>query len=164
MQMKTALKLVLVLTCVSVVWAVQSKPAAAPDDQQKAIEKAVLEVHAKMAEAEKNRDIDKFFSFIPDFDKGCIIQDGVLFKTRQEALDAVKAGFQRLSKVERKYDQMYVTVISPEAALLTGTGTIAVTTSDGQTLGGPFAVSMVFVVRDGQWRLLQGHYSTPSPR
>ncbi len=162
--MKTALKVTLVLACVSVAWAVSGGSPNVPADQQKAIEKAVLEVHAKIAEAEKNRDMDKFFSFIVDFDKGCIIQDGTLFKTRKEALDVVKAGFQGLSKVERKYDQTYVTVISPEAALVTGTGTVSVTTSDGQTLGGPFAVSMVFVVRDGQWKLLQGHYSTPSPR
>ncbi len=162
--MKMAVKIALVFLCVSVVWAAQNSTPRAADEQQKAIEKAVLEVHAKMMEAEKNRDMDRFFSYIQDFDKGCIIQDGRLFKTRKEALDAVKEPFQRLSKVERKYDQMYVTVISPEAALLTGTGTVSVTTSDGQTLAGPFAVSMVFVVRDGQWKLLQGHYSTPNQR
>jgi uncharacterized protein (TIGR02246 family) len=162
--MKMAVKVTLVLACVSVLWAAQSNSRPATDESQKAIEKAVLEVNAKMTEAEKNRDMDKFFSFILDFDKGCIIQDGALFKTRKEALDAVKTGFQRLSKVERKYDQTYVTVISSEAALLTGTGTVVATTSDGQTAGGPFAVSMVLVVRDGQWKVLQGHYSTPNQR
>ncbi len=162
--MRMAVKIALVFLCASVVWAAQNSTPRAGDEQQKAIEKAVLEVHAKMAEAEKNRDMDRFFSFITDFDKGCIIQDGRLYKTRQEALDAVKAGFQRLSKVERKYDQTYVTVVSPEVALLTGTGAIMVTTSDGQTLGGPFAVSMVFAVRDGQWKVVQGHYSTPNPQ
>jgi hypothetical protein len=123
----------------------------------------VLETHAKMMAAEKNLDADKFFECIADFDKGLIIQDGTLFKTRQEALDVVKAGFQGVTKVERKYDQTYVTVLSPEIALLTASGTSSATLSDGRTLSGPFAASMVFVLKEGQWKLLQGHYSTPNP-
>jgi hypothetical protein len=155
---------VLILVCVSVVWAVQSNPPRVGDEQQKAVEKAVLETHARIMEAERSRDADKFFEFIPDFDKGLIIQDGTLFKTRQEALDTVRAGFQAVAKVERTYEQTYVTVLSSQAALLTAKGTSSITLSDGRTLGGPFAASMVFVLRDGQWKLLQGHYSTPNPQ
>jgi hypothetical protein len=129
-----------------------------------AIEKAALAAQAKLAEAEKALDAEKFFSYIPDFDKGLIIQDGVLFKTRQEALDTVRTGFRGVSKIERTYDQTYVTVISPEAALLTASGISSVTLSDGRTLTSPFAVSMVFVLRDRQWRLLHGHYSAPNAR
>jgi uncharacterized protein (TIGR02246 family) len=161
--MKMAVKIILALACVSVVWAAQSNPSRASNEQQ-AIEKVVLETHAKIIEAEKNRDADKFFEFIPDFDKGLIIQNGTLFKTRQEALSAVKAGFQGFAKVERKYDQAYVTVLSPGAALLTATGTITATASDGQTFSSPYAASMVFVLKDGQWKMLQGHYSTPNSR
>lgn len=135
-----------------------------PTSDTAAIEKAVLAVHAEMAEAEKALDAEKFFSYIPDFDKGLVIQDGTVFKTRQEALDTVKAGFQGISGVKRMYDQTYVTVISPEAALLTARGTSSVTLSDGRILNGPFAVSSLFVLRDGQWKLLHGHYSLPNPR
>lgn len=162
--MKIAVKLILALACVSVVWGVQGGTPRVGDEQQKAVEKAVLETHAKIIEAEKNRDADKFFAFIPDFDTGLIIQDGTLFKTRQEALDAVKAGFEGVTKIERNCDQTYVTVLSPRVALLTTKGTSSATLSDGRTLSGPFAASMVFVLRDGQWKLLQGHYSTPNPR
>ncbi len=160
---KTA-KVVLVLVCVSVVWAVQSSPSPMSEEMQKTVENAVLETHAKMAEAEKNLDAEEFFACIPDFDKGLIIQDGVLFRTRQEALDTVRRGFQGITKVERTYDRTYVTVISPETALLTANGTSSVTLGDGRTLTGPFATSMVFVLRDGQWKLLHGHYSIPNPR
>jgi hypothetical protein len=160
--MKMRWKIVLVLACLSVAWAVQSPPAEISADQQKAIEKAVLETHAKLIEAEKSLNADKFFAFIPDFDKGLIIQDGTLFKTRQEAMDTVRTGFQGVAKVDRTCDQTYVTILSSQAALLTTKGTFFVTLSDGQRLGGPFAASMVFVLRDGQWKLLQGHYSRPA--
>ena len=161
--MSNVIKAVVVLACVSIVWAAQSNTGGMSAEQHKAIEKAVLEVHGKMMEAEKSLDAEKFFSHIADFDKGLIIQDGMLFKTRQEALDAVEMGFQSVAKVERTYNQTYVTVPSPKTALLTAQGTSSVTLSDGRTLSGPFAASMVFVLRGGQWMLLQGHYSTPNP-
>ncbi len=165
--MSNVIKVVLVLACVSIVWAAQSNQGnlgGVTAEQQKAIEKAVLEVHAKIIEAEKSRDAEKFFAYVPDFDKGLIIQDGTLFKTRQEAMDTVEMGFQAVTKVQRTCDQQYVTVLSPGMALLTATGTYSFTLTDGRTLAGPFAASMIFVLRDGQWKLLQGHYSTPNPQ
>jgi len=162
--MSNIVKAILAVACLSIVWAAESSRTVMPAEQQKAIEKAVLQTHAKIAEAEKSMDTEKFFTYIPDFDKGLIIQDGVLFKTRQEALNTVRAGFERVSKLERAYDETYVTVLSPEAALLSTKGTSSVTLADGRTFSSPFAASMVFTLRDGQWKLLQGHYSIPNPR
>ena len=126
------------------------------------VEKAVLEANARMMQASNSLDADKFFAFILDSDKGPIIQDGQVFRTRAAALDVVRAGFQGMSKIDRKYNQTYVTVISPETALLTASGSYTATLSDGQTvMSGPFAVSLVWVLRDGQWKVLHGHYSTP---
>ncbi len=127
-----------------------------------AIEKAVLEAHAGMIQAEKALDADRFFEYILDYDKGLIIQDGKVFRTRQEAFDAVKAGFQRLAGIERTYDQTFVNVISPDTALVTAQGTSSVTLQDGRKLNIPFAASSLFVLRDGRWKLLHGHYSTPN--
>jgi hypothetical protein len=154
------------LTVVIIVGAIVVVSQADRDSMsdQAAIEKAVLAAHAKMSEAEKALDPEKFFANIPDFDKGLIIQDGVLFETRREALDTIRAGFQRVSKVERTFDRTFVTFVSPKTALLTANGISSVTLDDGRTLTAPFAASMVFVLRDGRWRLLHGHYSSPNPR
>jgi ketosteroid isomerase-like protein len=156
-------KIIFILACVSIVWAVQSDKNAISIEQQ-AIEKAVLKTHLQMTQADNNLDVDKFFSYILDFDKGLIIQDGRLFKTRQEAYETVKQGFEGISQVKRSYEQTYATVISPEVALLTARGTSTVTLSDGRVFSGPFAVSLVFVLRDGQWKVLHGHYSVPNTR
>jgi hypothetical protein len=156
--------LALACACVSVVSAARSGQGNTTAEQRKAVEKAVLETHARIAQAEEELDAEKLFAYIPDFDKGLIVQDGTLFKTRQEALDAVTAGFQGVGRVDRAYEERYVTVLSAEAALLTAKGTSSVTLSDGRALSGPFAASMVFVLRDGQWRLLHGHYSIPNSR
>ena len=162
--MSNFFKVIVVLACVSVVVATQNGKTAIPLEQQKTIEKEVLKTHIQMTQADSNLDVDKFFSYILDFDKGLIIQDGRLFKTRQEAYEAVKEGYEGIYQLKRTYEQTYVTVISPEAALLTARGSSTVTLSDGQTLSSPFAVSMIYVLRDGKWKVLHGHYSIPNPR
>jgi hypothetical protein len=155
-------KIIIVLTyvCVTCVVAFQTSQGAANNDA--AIQQAVLKVHQRMTDA--GLDVDRFFDCILDFDNGMIIQDGTLFKTRGEAYDAVRRGYDGLSKVERVYDQTYVQVMSSESALLTGTGSTKVTLTDGRTFDSQFAVSMVFVLREGQWKVLHGHYSVPNPR
>jgi ketosteroid isomerase-like protein len=122
----------------------------------------VLEANAQVTQASNSLDVDRFFAYILDSDKGPVIQDGRLFKTRAEALEAVRAGFQGVTKAERRYDQTFVTVLSPQAALLTAAGSSTATLSGGQTLTSPFALSLVFVLRDGQWKILHGHYSIPN--
>lgn len=135
----------------------QPKPASIPS----AIEKAVLETNDKMTRAADILNAEAFFDYIVNTDKTPVIQNGVLFETRQEALQAVKRGFAGLSKTERHFDRPQVTVLSPDAALLTSTGTVFATLPDGRTLTNRFAVSLVFVQKEGRWLLLHGHYSAP---
>lgn len=162
--MSTALRVIIILACVSVVLAVQSNTGNMSLEQQQTIEKTVLKTYEQMNQADSNLDADKFFSYILDFDKGLIVQDGRLFKTRQEAYETVKKGFEGISQLKRTYEQTYVTAISPETVLLVAQGTSTVTLSDGQVFNGPFAVSLIYVLRDGQWKVLHGHYSIPNPR
>jgi ketosteroid isomerase-like protein len=140
----------------------QQKPIE-PDRSEQAITKAVLETNAKMTQAANSLDVDAFFSYILDTDKGLIIQNGTIFKTRQEAMEAVKRGFMGLAKVDRQFVNPQVTVISPDVALLASEGSVTATLTDGRTIdGGRFAVSLVFVRKEGQWKVLHGHYSMPA--
>ena len=127
------------------------------------IVQAVLAANARMNDAANRLDTEAFFAFIVDSDESRIIQDGKLFKTRAEAMAAVRQGSQRVLKVERIFDEPHVTVLAPDTALLTADGTNSVTLQDGRTFQGRFAVSLVFVLRDGHWKLLHGHYSLPNP-
>ena len=129
-----------------------------------AVEAAVLEAHHQMTAAAEALDAEEFFAFILDSARGPVIEDGRLFANRADALEAVRTGFEGVASVERVYETTDVTVISEEAALLTGNGTSTVTLQDGRRLDGRFAVSLVFVLRDGAWRVLHGHYSIPNPR
>jgi ketosteroid isomerase-like protein len=129
-----------------------------------AIEKAVLEANAKMIQAAENLDAEGFFDWILDSVKGPVIQDGKLLLSRQEALEAVKRGFQGVARVKYQLDRTYVSAISPEVALLTAEGTSTATLEDGRTFSAPFALSEVFVLREGKWKVLHAHQSVPNSR
>jgi ketosteroid isomerase-like protein len=158
MFMRKIVAVVVVLALGALVLAVESGSTVA---NQEAIEKAVVEANGRIIQASNSLDADKFFGFILDSDKGAIIQDGQLFKTRAEALEVVRMGFQATARMDRRFNQTYVTVLSPTTALLTGTGSYTATLQDGGTASGTFAASLVFVLKDGQWKILHGHYSTP---
>jgi len=152
---------ILLPLALSLAAALPLRAVAAPTDP--AVVQAVLDANTRMTEAADRRDTDAFFAGIVDSDETRIIQDGKLFKTRAEAMAAVRAGSQAIAKLERRFDNTHVTTLASGVALLTAEGTSAVTLQDGRTFSGPFAVSLVFVLRDGQWKLFHGHYSLPNP-
>ena len=146
------------------VLAAASRSTAQAPTSDPVIVQAVLAANARLTDAANRLDPDAFFAGIVDSDETRIIQDGKLFKTRAEAMAAVRQGSQGVAKLERRFDDPHVTVLSPGVALLTADGTTAATLQDGRTFNGRFAVSLVFGLRDGRWLLLHGHYSLPNPR
>ncbi len=136
------------------------KPLTGADSA--AVVKAVLDVHAKMTEAANNPDAGKMFETILDAGPGTIIQNGVFMESKQDALESVRRGMQGVARMSRVYNQIRVTVLSRDIALLTGEGTASIRLDDFRTLSRPFAVSEVFVLRDGQWMVLHGHHSVPA--
>jgi hypothetical protein len=141
--------------------ALSLRAVAAPPDP--AVVQAVLDANARLNDAACRLDTDAFFAGIVDSDETRIIQDGKLFKTRAEAMAAVRLGSQGIAKLERRFEDPHVVLHAPDAALLTAEGTTTFTLTDGRTLSRPFAVSLVFVLRKGQWLLFHGHYSVPNP-
>ena len=139
----------------------QTKPAV-PDEP--AIRKAVLETNAKMTQAANSLDVDGLFSYILDSDQATIIQNGTVFVSRQDAYQAVKRGLTGLVKVNRTFDNPRVTVLSADVALLAAEGAITATLADGRGITNRFAVSQVYLLKEGRWKLVQGHYSMPVNR
>lgn len=132
------------------------------ESEKSRMEQEVLAANAEMNKAAESLDVGKFFARILDEAQGPIIQDGRLFRTRDEAKTVVERGYQGVQSMNRTFDQTYVTVLSKEVALLTSSGTSKIVLMDGRSFEAPFAVSLVFVLRDGQWKVLQGHYSVPN--
>jgi ketosteroid isomerase-like protein len=132
------------------------------DSTRQAVEKAVLETHSRMTAAAQDRDAEKMFAFILDAGPGTIIQNGAYLNSRQDALEAVKKGMEGVTKVERSFKQTRVTVLASDIALLTGNGTTTITLMDGRVISSPIALTELFVLKDGEWKLLHGHHSVPN--
>jgi len=135
--------------------------ASLDEETVAAVTQAVLAVNDAMTQAGNSGDVEALFARIVD-GANPIIQDGRLFATKLEAQQVVEQGYQGIAKLERAFAQPAVTVLSPTAALLTAAGTTSVVLEDGRTFSSPFAVTLVFVLTDGEWRVLHGHYSVPN--
>ncbi len=163
--MNNKLKAILLLTCVSVVWAAQNDKNNIIKEQQAAIEEAILKVHSEMMKAGENRDAEALFSHVLDMNKGVIVQDGKISMTRQEALDTTRQALQGLKDISYKYNQKHITVISPTIALWVADGTTSATFLESELkINVSFAESIVFVLKDGQWKVFHAHRSVPNPR
>ena len=125
------------------------------------IQKAVLARLAEIQNAAQALDPDKVFSFVLENDAGALAQNGKLFLTRKEALDSTKQGFQGLQKVDYRFAQQHVTLLSPTVALATGEGSTSATMDDGRTFTTRFAQSVVLVLTNGEWKVFHAHRSFP---
>jgi hypothetical protein len=130
----------------------------------KSVEEAVLAVHAEMTRAGEAVDADRLFGYMLDTDKGSIIQNGVILATRQEALERVRGDLRGIRSLQYRWQRQYVTVLTPEAALLVAEGESVVTTTSGSSFAVPFAQTVVFVLRDGGWKAIHAHQSSPLAR
>ena len=127
----------------------------------KSVEDAVWAVSAEMTRAGEAVDADRLFSHMLETDKGSVIQNGVVLATRQEALERVRSNLRGISKIQYHWKRQYVTVLSPEVAVLTAEGDSTATTTAGNTFTTPFAQTVVFVLRAGGWKVIHAHQSSP---
>ena len=127
----------------------------------KSVEDAVLAVSAEMTKAGEAADADRLFGYMLETDKGSVIQNGVLMATRQEALERVRTNLGGISRIQYRWKRQYVTVLSPEVAVLAAEGESTATTTAGETFTAPFAQTVVFVLRGGTWKAIHAHQSSP---
>ena len=137
-------------------------PASRADS--KTVEEAVLAVQADMTKAAEAVDADRLFGYMLDTDKGSLIQGGRILATRQEALERTRGDLVGIRSLQYRWLRQYVTVLSPENALLVAEGESVVTTTSGASFSVPFAQTVVFVLRDGDWKAIHAHQSSPQLR
>lgn len=160
--MKKVICLMAVLSIILLMGA--KKKACCPKENAKCqtIEKAILQTHAEILKAAEATDIEKLYSFVLDHDKGAIAQNGQLYTTHEEAVNATKQAFEGLQSIRYQFDKKLVNVLCPTIAVLTSSGSTVVVTNSGRTITTPFANTSVFVLQDDQWKIAHGHHSIPN--
>ena len=161
--MKTLFQILIVLVFTLVAWAGEEEKAEATVEQKQQTEKAIIKVHENMMEAAENLDPNALFAYVLDMKRGVIIQDGRVLMTRQEALESTKQNLQGLKDVSYNYKSKLITMISPTVALWVAQGTTSATIVDTNThISIDFAESIIFTLKDKQWKVLHAHRSTPN--
>jgi ketosteroid isomerase-like protein len=126
-----------------------------------AVAQAVLAANRQVTAAAEARDLEGLFGFMVETAKGSIVQNGVLSLTPQDAKARVAPGFRAPVKVTYRWKQHHVTVLSSEAALLVSEGETIITAPNADPVSVPFVQSAVWVRRDGAWKILHAHQSSP---
>ncbi|MCL4705462.1 nuclear transport factor 2 family protein [bacterium] len=160
--MSNTMRAFLVMACVPFVLMAQHDAKKMSSEQQQTIEQAIIDTQAKMQQAAQRGDVDALYAYVLEMDKGVIIEDGRIRWTRQDALNATKQGLQGLKDLVYSYTKKNVTAISPDAALWVGEGTSSATLQDGRKISVPFAESILFVQKEGQWKVFHAHRSVPN--
>jgi hypothetical protein len=161
--MASIIKIAFIATLLSLCSCCQNKQTLT-ESESRAIEKKINEIYAEITKAAESVDAEKLFGYVSETNKGSLIQGGKIVLTRQEALDSYKKNSRGIKKVDYKIDRQYVTVISPETALLVAEGGYEATTTEGKIFGSPFAQTVIFVLRNKEWKVFHSHTSSPVGR
>jgi uncharacterized protein (TIGR02246 family) len=139
-----------------------SAPAAAAGSDQSATEKAVLEAMSKIEQAAEGLQASRFSEMVVP--EGSVIQNGKLFPSREEAQRSIELAYQNVEKQDITFRELHVTVVAPTVALVTAESDSSATLADGRTVSATVAWTVLFVLRDGQWKVLHAHTSVPPRR
>ena len=138
----------------------QTGGSALLSDVEKAVELRLTEIQA----AAQALDPEKVFSSVLENDKGALVEDGKLHRTRDDALQSTQRGFRRLKKIDYQFDQQHITLLSRSVALAVGEGSTSATTVDGKTFHTRFAQTVILTLNDGEWKVIHAHRSFPRQR
>lgn len=162
MRAITGFTFLAVVTTVSCRFAATGEPLR--PDERAAIEQAVLACHDQTLAAAEALDLDRLLSFVADTDRGSMISNGRLFLTRGDTVANTQERFKGIKAIRYETHERHLTVLSRTSALMTTTGLAYATTTDGRAFSVPYAQTIVFVLKDGAWRVLHMHSSSPPQR
>jgi hypothetical protein len=152
---------IIVLSSITVLSIARSNQNAISPAQKKNIEGEILKAQVEMKRAAEKLDADTLYKFVLDVNN-VIIENGILKSTWKNAYDTTKQGFQGIKELSYTYNHTNINVISPITAIWTGSGLTNATLTDGRKITIDFAETIVFVLQDGNWKVLHAHRSSPN--
>ena len=148
----------------AIAWA--SLPAAAISSQPAkgiaAIEQAVLAEAGRNWDAAQEADVTAMMAPLLSTEKGAYVAQSEVWWTRDDTVAFYAVAFENVARQELDWERETVTVLSPTAALYLGKGVYRQYDRENQLLiESPHAVTIIFVLVDGHWRIRHLHQSFP---
>jgi uncharacterized protein (TIGR02246 family) len=130
-----------------------------PGSQASEAEKAVLAALAKIKQAAETLQASSLSELV--LPQATVIQNGTLFRSRDEFQQAIDAAYKNLEKQEINFRRQQVTMVAPTVALVTAEAEGTSTLAGGTIVSGTSAWTVLFVLTDNQWKVLHAHTSVP---
>ena len=153
--------IILIIAVLTVAPVVQAEVSQADEARIKA---EIMQVHDNMKAAAVAGNVDALYAHVSEKLNEAIIEDGELYKNREEAMASSRRGFKRTADLEYNYTHQKITVLCPTLVLWVADGSASATRKNGSTRSAPFAETIVFTLEDGKWKVLHAHRSAPDPR
>jgi hypothetical protein len=139
-------------------------PAPAPQAelgsaQKAAIADTVTMLASQLFEAENKRDADVFISQATDDPDFRYVSSGNLFPSKDSLSRAAHARVKSLKSLTYTLKTSGVTVLAPDAAVFTGAYDETAVDSVGKSLTFRDGWTAVYARRNGQWKIVHGHFS-----
>ena len=137
-------------------------PEICPDEMFPVIRDAVMAQASKLNAAAEAADLVATFGDALDTDNGMYAADGGLVWTKNDTMAVLAPYFESIVRQELDYSREEVIVLSASSALYVAEGSYRGYDADGQLVAeSPQAITMVFVLDGGNWRVAHLHQSFP---
>ncbi len=138
------------------------------DRQRTAIADTVKQLAKALFDAENQRNADVFIGQATDDPDFHYISSGNLFPSKDSLSRAAHSRVKSLKALTYTLKDGYVTVLSPDAAVFTGSYDEVAVDSAGKSAQFRDGWTAVYARRHGQWKIVHGHFSrapaTPASR
>ena len=153
-----------VVLTVGLVWFIGSSGERRLDRMENEEQKKILAAYDQMISSAEALNIDGLFSHVIENDQGAVVINGELFLTRAASLERTRANFSGIARLKYRIAERHITMLATDSAVLVASGTSDVELADGRKFSNAFAHTLVFVERDGAWRVIHSHQSSPVQR
>jgi hypothetical protein len=134
-------------------------PPQLTEAQRTAIADTVKRLANELFEAENQRNADVFISQATDDPDFRYVSNGNLFPSKDSLSKSAHARVKSLKALTYTLKDGGVTVLAPDAATFTGAYDETAVDSTGKTLTFRDGWTAVYARRNGQWKIVHGHFS-----
>ena len=121
-------------------------------------------IHDENAQAWADADFDRAMSYIENSQDMIFAFEGGLMHGWDTMYNAWAPLFEGVARQDMTFTETYTVVLARDAVCIMAQGTNAYVDEAGEVGPEyPLALMMVYVLRDGEWKVALGHESVPTP-
>ena len=127
------------------------------EDDKKMVETEVLQFMDSLVVAFNSVSAENVFNYFLHTDEFVVATQGRLIVNPNALLDTMKVHLAVMEKQETKNEMDKIFVITKDAAVISTSKIVTVTFKSGDEVTMPYALTMLLVKREGEWKIAHYH-------